>query len=617
MTARPGTGRAGACERASVAVRRCASSGGGGRLRVRGRALVQHLRGAPDDVAGRLRACERAFVPGAGGSPGEAFGRFAARVRAFVDDTRAGATAIAAAAVTVMTVGASALIIDHVWLVDQRDVLKTAADAAAIAATLEIDRQLEKNPHISDEDLKAALHPVAARYVFHNLLHLPDERLKRVAETIKVEIAEFDRAQRTVKVTAEADLGGTLLSRALPLLGNYEGPETTVAHAGVDSESTPVEVVLAVDVSGSMKHGLGKGGTGSRMDIVKRAAKDLVDVLEPDAHNRVAVGIVPWHLTVRLDDATARKWTDKRWAVYPKKRTYPVPYVCSSSDDSCTAVAPVVDTLPATAPRPWLGCFDGHRIEAGIAKVPEATPAALFALPSAVPFAQSYFQPEYGESYRCPTSALPISASHVCYEHRPDRYQQRRCSSDAPPLLPLSTDAAAIVRAVDALSPRFAGFTYSTLGVLWAQRMLEPGWRSVWGGAVHPADPATPGHAGLRKAIVLLTDGQDSYCEPSNGSRPNEDCSGTPLAVSRTEACAAAKTQRTEIFVVAAMPPKWVSKKMGQTLRACSSESDHDYPSGTRRPGATYVFLHNSTAADLEAAFADIARQLRTLRKVS
>ena len=541
-------------------------------------------------------------------------GAIARRVRAFIEDTRAGATAIASAAVTVMTVGGAALIVDHVWLYDQRDVLKTAAEAGAIAATLDIDRQLAKDPGISDADLKTALKRVARRYVLANLAHLAPERFEEAKQSLKVKITDLDRTQRTVGVTAKADLGGTLFSRNLPLLGNYTGPEKVAASAGVESESTPVEVVLAIDVSGSMAHGLGSGGSGSRMDIVKRAAKSLVNILEPNTRNRVAVGIVPWHLTVRLDDATARRWTNKRWAVYPKKRTYPVPYYCGSN--ACAA-DPVVDALPATAPRPWLGCFDGHRIEAGIAKVPEATPAALFALPSAAPFAQSYFQPEYGVSYRCPTSALPSLAHHLCYEHRPDRHQQRRCSSDAPSLLPLRTDAAVIERTVDALSHYPGGLTYSTLGVLWAQRMLEPAWKPVWGGAIHPADPATPGHAGLRKAIVLLTDGQDSYCEPSNGSSPNEDCSDSPLAVSRTEACAAAKKQGTEIFVVAAMPPEWVSKVMGQTLRACSSESDRDYPQGTRRPGATYVFLSNASAADLEAAFADIANQLRTLRKVS
>ena len=74
-------------------------------------------------------------------------------LRRFLHETRAGATAIAAVAVTVMTVGASALIIDHVWLVDQRDVLKSAADAAAVAATLEMERELDRNPEISDGEL--------------------------------------------------------------------------------------------------------------------------------------------------------------------------------------------------------------------------------------------------------------------------------------------------------------------------------------------------------------------------------------------------------------------------------------------------------------------------------
>ena len=595
MTARPGTGRAGACKRASVAVRRCASSGGSGRLRARG----------------------RAFVPGAGGSPSEAFGRFAARVRAFVDDTRAGATAIAAAAVTVMTVGASALIIDHVWLVDQRDVLKTAADAAAIAATLEIDRQLEKDPGISDEDLKAALYPVAARYVFHNLLHLPDERLKRAAETIKVEIAELDRAQRTVKVTAEADLGGTLFSRALPLLGNYEGPETTVAHAGVDSESTPVEVVLAIDVSNSMGLTL-KGGTwahlasNSRMGIVKRAAKELVTVLEPDAYSRVAVGIVPWDISVRLDAHSASAWTRKRWARYPDKRTYPYPWKCGTC-----VVAPVVDDLPDDPPSEWRGCLEEYRVGAGdTASLPDATAAALFATPARSPFAQHFFPSWPVRAYRdrdaseWPTGALFLS--YQPYETQP-RLAQDGCSADHPTLFALSTERAAVERAIDALSPA-ESVTYSSLGVLWAQRMLEPDWKSVWGGAVHPADPATPGHAGLRKAIVLLTDGNDSYCE---FEIQGVACADVGLTISRADACAQAKARGTEIFVVAAMNPRGISGALGQGLRACSSESDDAYPEGTRRPGATYVFLNNEDPQSLEAAFADIAKQLRTLRKVS
>ena len=529
------------------------------------------------------------------------------RGRAFSAATRAGATSITAVLVTAGTIAAAALAIDHVWLVDQRDVLKSAAEAGSIAATLEIDRQLAANPRISDDDLKEKLQPIAASYVFVNLMHLPIERLVRARDTLEVEITDLDRARRTVGVRAKADLGGTLFSRALPLLGNYAGPERAVAHAGVESESTPIEVVIAMDISSSMARDLRynllpRGSSDSRMSIVKRATKHLVATLAPNGYNRTAIGIVPWSVNVRLGATAARNWARKRWARYPAKRTYPVPYMCNN----CT-VTPVVNTLPDPSPGAWKGCFDGHRIDAGISKVPAPTTTALFEPPSAIPFAQSYFPPGIGRAYRCPdTSERPADSS--CFEHRPQD-AQNNCVTQRAALFPLSTEYDAIDRAVDALAPN-GGLTHSTLGVLWAQRMLEPTWKGVWGGAVHPADPEAPEHAGLRKAIVLLTDGEDSYC--GNG---NSDCSGTPLTLSRTEACTQAKARGTEIFVIAAMHPDKVSGALGRGLRACSSESDSEYPQGTRRPGTNYVFLNNATPSALEDAFAEVGSQLRALRK--
>ena len=68
------------------------------------------------------------------------------RAGRFLRNAGGGATAIVAGAVTVMAVGASALIVDHNWLVDQRDVLKKASDAAAVAATMELKRLLPERP---------------------------------------------------------------------------------------------------------------------------------------------------------------------------------------------------------------------------------------------------------------------------------------------------------------------------------------------------------------------------------------------------------------------------------------------------------------------------------------
>ena len=143
------------------------------------------------------------------------------RLLDFLRGTRAGATGIAAAAVTVMGVGGAALIGDHVWLVDQRDVLKTAADAAAVAATLEM-KTLPND--LGDDALTTRLRPVAERYVRLNLTHLPKDRYDRAAGTLVVGVSP-NRSAGTVRVTAEADLGGTLFATAeLRFSGTPERP---------------------------------------------------------------------------------------------------------------------------------------------------------------------------------------------------------------------------------------------------------------------------------------------------------------------------------------------------------------------------------------------------------
>ena len=60
--------------------------------------------------------------------------------------------------------------------------------------------------------------------------------------------------------------------------------------------------------------------------------------------------------------------------------------------------------------------------------------------------------------------------------------------------------------------------------------------------------------------------------------------------------------------MVTAMAPSFVSAALAESLRDCSSEADH--------PDGSYVFLSNATPQDVQDAFADIANQLRRVRKV-
>lgn len=532
----------------------------------------------------------------------------------FLRDAGGGATAIVAGAVTVMAVGASALIVDHNWLVDQRDVLKKSSDAAAVAATMELKRLPTGT---TDEVLQETLQKVAESYVVLNLAYLPEERLARAKETLTVEVTP-NRATSTVDVAASADLGGTLFTRHLPLAGSYTGPEEITVAAKVESLTVPIEAALAIDVSLSMDRALDGGYARwdlinqvrmeSRMEIVKRAASNLVDILDPNEENLVAISVVPWQVNVRLDETQRQNWEANGWAEYPQSRHYDAAYACKP-EGACTATAQD-DNLPADPGEDWAGCLDEHRVDSlGHANLPAAED--LLDVPSDLAFAQAIFPSLEAKAYACLTPPLPGNFQYqICYGDDPHdsgrihdgRLPQWDCSDSMPSLLPLTSDRAAIEAAIDALDA-VGHRTYSSLGILWGQRLLMHDWKGVWGDDLHPVDPRTGITEGTRKAIVLLTDGEDNPC-----GLFDPFCTTNNVGLVRTSACAAAKAEGTEIFVVAAMHPDNVSGDLAASLRACSSEADN--------PDGTYVFLNNADAASLEAAFADIAEQLRVYRRV-
>ena len=537
-------------------------------------------------------------------------------MRQFLRSTRAGATAIAAAAVTVITIGCAALLGDHVWLVDQRDALESASAAAGVAATLEMGRLMDTQPGISDADLETKLSAVARRYVLLNLQYLSAERLAQATSTLVMTVVP-NRVQRTVDVSVEADLGGTVLSRHMPLLGEYAGPGATRVEAQIESVTNPVEVVLAIDISMSMKALLDGRSCATcpdnRISIVKRAAANLVDILQPSADNRIAVGVVPWHTAVRLASRTASDWRRDGWATYPTRRVYGEPYVCHGTD--CTPPAPSEQALPATAPETWNGCLDSQRVGSVGARASLPATSEFFTLPSSNAFAQLFYRASQGSSYDCRARPLPTDFDwQICYHGRryarsgpddgynPNTDAQTDCADDNPVIHPLSTDGEAIKQAINALEPVGAR-TYSALGLLWGQRLVQHSWNGVWGGGVHPVDPHARGSGALRKAIVLLTDGEDTHCGLTNAT-----CADSVLGYARADACTAVKATGTEIFVIAAMHPDKVSNTLGHSLRSCSSESDDS--------SVKYAFLNHSTPEELEETFAAIANQLRVVRQI-
>ena len=541
-------------------------------------------------------------------APEEAAERGSTTVYRFLRETRAGATAIAAAAVTMMTLGAAALIVDQVWLVDQRDLLKSATDAAAIAVTIE----LQNLPGtISDEDAATQLQPLADRYVRFNLAaNLPTAARTKMQETLDVTVV-VDRSLGSIDVTANADLGGTLLSNWLLA---YAGPEKMEADSGVEGSLGATEIVLAIDTTGSMSYSLDgstQGGPTSRMAIVKKAAVDLVDVLESFPNSVVAVGIVPWTWRVRLNASTRARWETEGWAVYPTERTYPHPTRGPPGSDR---YLPETQSLPARsrlpqACRAWLGCPD-MRLE-------NDRPSFSTTHPSAESFVMNYYTIQTSDaddqyvSYQCQDYTRAESEDQggeepLCYDLDSAPSGQNLCSggdiqSDGPwrvhpqddcqnssPVMPLSSNLTAVRRAIRGLDSGGAS-TYSSAGVAWGIRLLDSSWRDAWGDSVHPMDGTT----GVQKVLVLLTDGHDN--------------SRHDAFRHRQAGCTAAKNAGIIVFTIAAMHPNRVGTSFAEELRTCSS--------ATEDPDGTYVFVNNSTPEKLREAFADIVRQMVRLRR--
>ena len=357
----------------------------------------------------------------------------------------------------------------------------------------------------------------------------------RAKESLTVTFA-IDRLQNSVSVTAEADLGGTLLSRHLPLLGRNSGPATMQAKAATQCGGGLVEVVLALDVTGSMNGKIDKtGGEGPdnhRMQVAIEAAKALIAELDSCDSSDVAVGVIPWDKTVRLPAPDT--WKNKGW----------------------------VDTSNFTRERTqagheaWVGCMmdrahspTGPKNSAGLSlTLPSETGGAFpaFMYPDSNRLDPAIFDDmrdkvlrNFGEdAVATALDSDTIRAAIVAAGDNPwgDTVGNSdelvggpnfHCTRVA--MLPLSTDRVLVEQTLDALyAPDlkncglWGGVTMSHLGVTWGRRMLASSWREVWGEETHPVDPGDGSTGEVTKALVLLTDGLNGASSDLASELPGE-----------------------------------------------------------------------------------------------
>ena len=211
----------------------------------------------------------------------------------FARSTRAAATSMMAVLVAIMSHGGGAILIDHLALWDQRETLRSAVNAAALAATQRYAelRRLGR----TESEIAGELTPLARGFVESNLQHLTTARRVRAAETLTLTVTP-NRESGVVAISAKADLGGFLFSPHFFSVTESEAWISVSSRAA--ATMAPLAMVLAIDVSTSMTQTLAGDYRGAiwtrRLEIVRQASRNLVDIVRPNPDTPVSVGLVPW-----------------------------------------------------------------------------------------------------------------------------------------------------------------------------------------------------------------------------------------------------------------------------------------------------------------------------------
>ena len=287
------------------------------------------------------------------------------------------------------------------------------------------------------------------------------------------------------------------------------------ASTEVTRQNQILDVVLAIDMSGSMGGG-GVGG-GTRIAAARNAANILVDVLFGGAgtNDLLKIGVVPWNGKVNV--ALNGSAFDAGNTVTDPVTAFTNPLTGLVQNQVFLANNSVVPLLSAP-PADWKGCVYSRFLDN--ANADDDADVVLGSLSSAMGDWEAWepVGPEgepVSDSDRC-TLAVNNNECRPCLEHG---------------ITPLQNTRATIESAINELTEP-EGVTNITQGLGWAWRVLSP---------VAPFTEADPNPPGKRQqAIILLTDGEN-YAGSGDGYKTvfGYGASGRPEMDDRLRALAA------------------------------------------------------------------------------
>lgn len=385
------------------------------------------------------------------------------------------------------------------------------------------------------------------------------------------------------------------------------GRETMNLHAKTEVTRTNkgLELALVLDVTGSMCQPCDK------LVALKTAANDLIDILfgTNTVGTNLWIGVVPFSQAVNVGN-THDNWID------------PI------QDHNNLDWGPGGD---------WGGCVEA-RYDANDVTV---------ATPGTEKF-QAYYWPDDGNNNWI-TTDIDTDSEYICYNKSSCKCSNYSCgcttkgdtttcidcsgsgsgrdceetttvtttnytitSSKGPnrycptQLTPLTNVKATLTSAITALTTN--GMTHVPVGAIWGWRLLDPNWKTWWGGSMETNNlPLAYNTPLMIKAVVIMTDGTNTMIPSWNGAygylseghlgTTDEDDAEDELDDRLTTVCNSMKAQGILVYTVLFQEDDNGIKTM---LQNCATVPDY--------------FFDTDTGADLQSAFQTIGASLANLR---
>ncbi len=388
-------------------------------------------------------------------------------------------------------------------------------------------------------------------------------------------------------------------------------------HANLKANSTVVrgteklEVALVLDNTGSME--------GTKLTNTKTAAKSLIDTLVTSASTStltdpLKISLVPFSMSVRVQGTTSLTNYNTTTHSGTGIPTWLDPQGQAHVSNGLDIFASQQDrfTLMKQMGKSWAGCVESRQQPYDIQETAptSGTPATMF-----VP----YFWPDEADtddgfdSYNDYLDDGTNSSNWQTRQKRVQKYNTTLSGSVAGPnqdcdmqtVIRLTTTTSTVKTAIDAMVA--TGETNVPMGLVWGWHTLSPN--------APFADGAAYSTANLRKIIVLMTDGDNTFTSPRWSDNDSyyeglgyiwQNLLGTTSSSNSTRTtkmnkrfsalCTNIKAKNITIYTVGVS----VSNSSKTLLKACASSTDKYYDV--------------TQASDLTAAFNSIAGSIASLR---